>query len=63
MLSLVFDLPAGLWSKSTGMIIAAFKAIDSRAVASANALNNLASSETKDFPAFPLGTLKRCGFQ
>ena len=41
------------------MSVAAFKAIVSRAEFEAKALKSLASSETKDFPAFPWGTLKR----
>ncbi len=44
------------------MSVAAFKAIVSRAELEAKALKSLASSETKDFPAFPWA-LKRFGLQ
>lgn len=55
----------GFCSKRIDSTIAAFTAIDSIADLEAKALNNFASSDTKDydFPALPNGTLKRFSFQ
>ena len=41
-----------------GITVAALSATDSNAEPMAKALNSLASSDTKDFPVFPYGTLK-----
>ena len=61
--SFALDLDEGFCSTRIGRTAAAFKAMHSRADLEANALYNLASSDTNDFPAFPQGTLKRFGFQ
>ena len=53
----------GLITIILGRTTAAFIAMDSMAELEAKALYNLASSETKDFPALPKGTLKRFGLQ
>ena len=50
---------AGFWSSRFGMIVAAFKATDSSADDSPNALKSLANSDTNDLGPAPFKTLKR----
>ena len=58
--SLAFDMEEGFCSSRVGRTMAAFIVMDSMAELEAKALYNLASSETKDFPALPK---KRLGLQ
>ena len=54
--SLAQVLPGSLCSRRGGIIIAAYRATDSRAEKSEYAWNSLACSRTKEAPTFPWGT-------
>ena len=57
-LMFTFDLLWGSCRVSIGRTVVAIRAMDSIAETLAKALYSLASSATKDLPAFPKGTLK-----